>query len=130
MRAHDGGQLYFIETSARVGGACISDMVEAATGVNLWEEWARIEVLGDGYILPPQRQEYGGAVVSLTKDERPDTSAFADPEVFFRLDHKHHLGLVVRSASPQRVEELLADYMGRIARDHLAVLPPSDKPTA
>jgi Biotin carboxylase len=32
MRASDNGQFYFIETSSRVGGASISDMVEAATG--------------------------------------------------------------------------------------------------
>ena len=40
IRAHDGA-LYFLETSARVGGAYIVDVVEAATGVNLWREWAK-----------------------------------------------------------------------------------------
>src|ERR1700723_902963 len=30
LRAHDGGKLYFIEVAARVGGAYISDVVEAA----------------------------------------------------------------------------------------------------
>ena len=40
------GQLNFLETSARVGGAYIVDVVEAATGVNLWREWAKIEDAG------------------------------------------------------------------------------------
>ena len=31
---------YFLETSARVGGAFIVDVVEAATEMNLWREWA------------------------------------------------------------------------------------------
>ena len=44
--AHDG-DWYFLETSARVGGAYIVDVVEAATGVNLWREWARIEIAGE-----------------------------------------------------------------------------------
>src|SRR5205823_9581542 len=38
MKAHADGQFYFIETSARVGGANTAEMVEAATGVNLWSE--------------------------------------------------------------------------------------------
>jgi biotin carboxylase len=131
IRAHADGALFFLETSARVGGANISDMVEAATGVNLWEEWARIELSGDGpYTPPPPREEYGGVVVSLARQERPDTSGFADPEVFYRLDQKHHIGLVVRAPTPERVAALLNDYMGRIARDFQAVLPPADKATA
>jgi biotin carboxylase len=124
------GEVYFLETSCRVGGACISDMTEAATGLNLWEEWAGIELDDANYRTPPLRQEYGGAVVSLARTERPDTSAFADPEVFHRLEQKHHIGLVVRSADPGRVSHLLDDYMARIARDHQAVLPPADKATA
>jgi hypothetical protein len=130
LRSRADGTLYFLETSARVGGACISDMVEAATGVNLWSEWAGVEVLGRRYTLPPLRQEYGGAVVSLARTERPDTSPFNDPEVFHRLDQKHHIGLVLRSPRPERIEELLNWYIVRIARDHQAVLPPADKATA
>jgi hypothetical protein len=130
LRAREDGRFWFLETSARVGGACISDMVEAATGLNLWEEWASIELAGPGaYRLPALRREYGGTVVSLAREEKPDTSAFTDPEVFYRLDQKHHIGLVVRSVDPSRVEALLADYVQRIARDHQAVLPPADKPS-
>ncbi len=131
IRASSDGRVYFIETSARVGGACISDVVEAATGLNLWEEWASVEIAGDGpYKLPPLRQEYGGATVSLARMERPDTSGFDDPEVFYRMDQKSHVGLVVRAPTPERVEELLTDYAQRIARDFQAVLPPADKATA
>ena len=46
IRSHDG-ELYFLETSARVGGAYIVDVVEAATGINLWREWAKIEIAGE-----------------------------------------------------------------------------------
>ncbi len=46
IRAHADGHLYFLECAARVGGAYINEMVEAATGLNLWREWARIEIAG------------------------------------------------------------------------------------
>jgi biotin carboxylase len=130
LRSRADDTLYFLETSARVGGACISEMVEAATGLNLWEEWARLEVLGGHYQLPPLRHEYGGATVSLARTEQPDTSSFDDPEIFYRMDKKHHVGLVVRSPRPERVEELLDRYITRIVRDYQAVLPPASKATA
>ena len=42
----EDGRVYFLETSARVGGAHIADLVEAATGINLWAEWAKVELAG------------------------------------------------------------------------------------
>lgn len=130
IQADADGQFYFIETSARVGGAHISDMVEAATGVNLWEEWANIEMAGDGpYQLPTTRQEYGGVLMSLCKFEQPDYAPFADPEICLRVQQKNHLGLVVRCDTPGRVDDLLDRYREIIARDYLAVLPPAARAT-
>jgi hypothetical protein len=124
---HADGEIYLVETSARVGGANTAEMVEAATAVNLWEEWAAIELRGSDYKLPPLKSLYGGVVVSLAKQEWPDSSQFADPEIVFRLKMKQHIGLVVASESPARVEELLRDYTQRIARDYLMVLPPAER---
>jgi biotin carboxylase len=129
LRAHADGKLYFVETSARVGGANIAEMVEAATGLNLWSEWAAVEIYGSAYQPPPLRRDYGGVLVSLARQEVPDTSGFTDPEIFYRLELKHHIGLVVRASTPARVDELLADYAQRIARDFQAVLPPTDRPS-
>src|SRR5690348_2734730 len=80
LKANADGKLYFIEIAARVGGAYISDVIESATGVNLWREWAKLEV-GAGkirYVLPPVREDYAGVILSLAKQERPDTSAYND----------------------------------------------------
>src|SRR3954469_5522049 len=41
------GAVVFLETSARVGGAFIVDTIEAATGLNLWREWAKVEIAGE-----------------------------------------------------------------------------------
>ncbi len=129
LRAHADGKLYFVETSARVGGANIAEMVEAATGLNLWSEWAAVEIQGAAYQPPPLRSDYGGVIVSLARQEVPDTSGFTDPEIFYRLDLKHHIGLVVRATTPARVDALLADYAQRIARNFQAILPPTDRPS-
>ena len=132
IRAHADGHFYFLECAARVGGAYINEMVEAATGLNLWREWARIEVAGGNgnYRLPPLREEYGAVILSLARQENPDTSAFNDPEIFLRIKKHHHAGLVLRSSDPQRVQTLLAGYAQRFAEEFLAVEPPRDKPTA
>jgi biotin carboxylase len=129
MKAHADGQFYFIETSARVGGANTAEMVEAATGVNLWAEWAKLEIdrTEGKYVLPQQKKRYGGVVLSLAKFERPDTSPFTDAEIVQRIDLKNHIGFVLGSDSAERVEKLLDEYIGRIGRDYSAVLPAADK---
>jgi biotin carboxylase len=120
------GKLYFLEAAARVGGAYIADVAEAATGANLWAEWARIEVCsmrGEPYTLPPLRDEYAGSVLCLARMAEPDTSAFDAPEIVERLRKHHHAGLIVRSPDPERVRALLSEYSERFAEMYLAVEP-------
>ncbi len=128
---HGGdGRWYFLETSARVGGAFIVDVVEAATGINLWHEWARVEVAGEhGSYAPPQAAErIAGLVLSLAKQEHPDLSAYDAPEVVRRLDMPHHAGLIVASPSSARVTELIGEYADRFTRDFYAFAPAPDSP--
>jgi biotin carboxylase len=133
IRAHGDGRLYFLEIAARVGGAFIVELVEAATGIDLWREWARIEVsdlLGVPYELPETRAEYAGSVLCLAQTAEPDTSAFSAPEIVFRMKKHHHAGLIVRSPQSERVRELLDDYAQQFASLYLASMPPPEKPTA
>ncbi len=126
----EDGRVYFLETSARVGGAHIADLVEAATGVNLWAEWAKVEIAGGAspYDAPPGAGDSAGLLVSLARQQHPDTSAYNDPEIVWRMDHEYHVGLIVKSASPERVEELLNLYAGRVQNDFHASAPPRDRP--
>ncbi len=104
LRANSDGKFYFLEVAARVGGAYISDVIEAATGINLWREWARLEV-GAGkqpYQLPPTSHDYAGVLVSLARQEHPDTSAYNDPEIVYRINKYHHAGFVLKSSKPNR----------------------------
>jgi len=130
IRGRDDGKFYFLETSARVGGAHIVELVEAATGLNLWAEWAKIETLleGEKYELPPHRSDYGGLMVSLAKQEWPDLSAYYAPEVAWKLIKRNHAGIVVCSPNYDRVTELLSEYTRRFYEDFFASAPPKQEP--
>jgi biotin carboxylase len=133
IRAHADGRFYFLEIAARVGGAFIADLVETATGVNLWREWARLEVadvLGEKYVLPETFEKYAGSVLCLAKTAEPDTAGFDAPEIVLRMKKHHHAGLLVCSERPERVKDLVDLYCAEFAQRFLASMPPPDKPTA
>lgn len=131
IKANADGQFYFLETAARVGGANIAEMVEGATGLNLWREWARLEVAqarGEAYQVSPHKNNYAGVMQCLARQDYPDLSGYNDLEVYWRSDKHNHAGLIVASPDPERVQHLLDDYAQRFVRDFLAVMPALDKP--
>lgn len=132
LKSRADGNFYFLEVAARVGGAYISDVIEAATGINLWREWAKLEI-GAGkipYILPAARRDYAGVILSLARQENPDTSAYNDPEIATRITKYHHAGFVLRSSSAPRVQQLLDSYAARFTTDFMASQPVPAKPTS
>ncbi|GAC1407874.1 MAG: ATPase [Chloroflexota bacterium] len=116
-------RFYFLEVGARVGGAHTAEMVEAATGINLWREWARLEVLGSEYSLPEHGRQYAGVIVSLAREEFPDTFAYTDPEIVYRVNKHHHVGFVLASETPERIAALQEEYSRRISDDFAASMP-------
>jgi len=124
------GRFVFLETSARVGGAFIVDTIDAATGINLWREWARIEVAGEhgSYSVPPHRDDFSGIVLTLARQEAPDMSAYTDAEIAKTIKKDYHAGLIVSSPDAQRVDALIADYTQRFYRDFFATAPPPERP--
>ena len=130
IKAHEDGQFYFLETAARVGGAYIVDMIQAATGLNMWAEWAKVELATDAqpYKLPEHSEKYAGIIISLSRQEWPDTGAYNDPEIVWRLNTSHHVGLVVVSDNPDRVQALLDDYGKRFYEDFHAAAPHLETP--
>ena len=66
IRAQARGRYYFMEIAARVGGSFIADQIEVSTGVNMWREWARLEVCylrGELYVTPASFELYAGSVL-------------------------------------------------------------------
>lgn len=132
IKCHEDGEFYFLETASRVGGAHLAEMVEYSSGINLWCEWAKIETAmaqGGIYELPAVRTEYSGIIISLSRQEWPDLTPFNDPEIVWKMQESHHVGVIVQSSSRQRVMELMDNYAKRIFADYHASAPARDKPT-
>ena len=123
----DGGkEILFLETSARCGGAHLTDMVEAATGVSLWTEWANIEhsvLTGKKYHLPMVDELQAGIIVTLSRFEKPDYENFTDEEIWWRLHKNYHIGFIFQHKTSKRIEELLAKYAELIRNEYSAAVP-------
>lgn len=130
IKSHETGDLFFLETSSRVGGANIAEMVDVASGVNLWAEWARIETAvlqKKKYKLPRTKKGCAGIVVSLSRFQYPDTSSFTDSEIAWRMEKEWHIGFIVSDKKEERVLDLLDEYTGRISTGFHASAPIPDK---
>ena len=129
IKSDSDGQFYFLEIAARVGGAYIAEVLEAASGANLWREWAKLELQDSSSSkrIRTEGKNYAGIVLSLARQEYPDTSSYDDPEIVYRVSKRHHAGLIVRSAKLERVTELLYSYAQRFADDFIAVVPPLER---
>lgn len=121
IRAEDGG-LYFLETSARVGGGNIDKLIEAATGVVIWQEAAKIEVAsakGEAYTPPTVQPGYAGLIAAPSAVPYADTRGFSDPEIFYRPRSSEFVSLIVRSESKARIDELLQNYAVRFQQEFM-----------
>lgn len=123
IKSKEDGKFYFLEAGARVGAARIPDVIWHATDVCLWHEWARIEIAQGPAETQKPRDGYAGTIITLANSENPDLSAYTDPEICYRQARKWHAGLIVKSDSAERVEELLNQYAQRFARDFTVHVP-------
>lgn len=121
--------VFFLETSARVGGAHIAELVEFTTGINLWAEWAKLECSDDitKYKPPTRKKNYGALMVTLAQQEWPDMSKYDDKEVMWKINKRQHAGLIIASPKKERITELLDSYLPRFYSDFFASLPAAEK---
>jgi hypothetical protein len=131
LKAHSDGKIYFLEVAARVGGP-IFRMSSKPPLASTYGASGRASEVGAGkqpYQLPKPRTDYAGAIVSLARQENPDTSGYNDPEIIYRVAKYHHAGFILKSSTPQRIEELLESYSMRFQADFLATQPVPEKPS-
>jgi hypothetical protein len=132
IRNADTGEFYFLETASRVGGAYLAEMVEAATRINLWAEWAKIEsaVLEQKkYHLGKRQNLYAGILVTLSSHMNPDYALFQDEDLVWTMPDEYHIGLIVKSKNRKKVVELLDKYVKLIFDNNLhAAAPAPEKP--
>lgn len=132
IHCHEDGEFYFLETASRVGGAYLAEMVEAASGINLWREWARLETAearGLIYTLPEIKPSYSGIVISLINQDWPDMTGYERPELYWKMNEKYHIGLIVRDVNREKVLKILEGYTLKIHNELHAAAPVQDKPT-
>lgn len=133
IRSKDDGKWYFLETSSRVGGAHIPDLVEASSSINIWREWSRIEdalLKGKPYEVSKPTGYYSGLIVALIKDKEPDYNEFECDEVVKFLPIDYHVGIVYKSNDSAIVQERLDYAAEKIQAGLLNILPPKGKPTS
>jgi hypothetical protein len=133
LRSFANDSYYFLEIGACVGGAFaggsqfdtqfLDRLVEVSTGVNLWREWAKLEAadLRDASYPPPDSFEgYAGSVVCHGQSALPDQD-MNQPAVVSRFRKDDCAGLILRAATPERVqnlvEELLDAMPGHVRKD-------------
>jgi biotin carboxylase len=129
LQSAAAGSFYLLEVACRVGGAYIANVLEHASGFNLWREWAKLETTADEgtYKTPKTRKEYAGITLALANTDEPDISHYTDEEIVYRIKKPKHVGMIFRSPKQQRIDELLRIYTERITADFLAVVPAKER---
>lgn len=117
----EDNEIYFLESSARIGGALTAEMIEVESGIHSWVEWARMEVAqayGVEYDLPVGvRKSYAGCLYAVTAEKEPDLSRYSGPEIVRKLSSNHHAGIIVSAQNAEEVNQLLMKYKQRIEAD-------------
>lgn len=127
----EDNEWYFLETSSRVGGAHIPDLVEASTGINIWHEWANIEdalLKNKQYKIKERKNNFAGLLIALSKNDNPSMEEFQSPEIEKFLHIPNHIGMVFKSKSSDQIDKSLDSAMEKVLENYLQILPPKEKP--
>jgi len=133
IRGNADGKWYFLETSSRVGGAHIPDLVEASSGINLWREWARIEnalLNHTEYQAPEPTDFFSGLIIALIKEQNVRQEEFECEEVLKFLPLDYHAAIVYKSESGAKIQKRLDEAAEKITGNYLNILPPRGKPSS
>ena len=133
IRGKADGKWYFLETSSRVGGAHIPDLVEASSGINIWREWAKIEdalLRNKSYEVAKPTGFSAGLIIALAKELKPDYEEFECEEVVRFLQIDYHVGIVYKSDKMEMVQQRLDEAAEKINDHHLNILPQKSKPSS
>ena len=76
------------------------------------------------------REDYAGVILSLARQDDPDTAGYGIREVYAANQETPPRGPGVAVVGSSQFPELLERYARRFAEEFLAIEPPRDKPTA
>ena len=101
-------------------------MVEAASGINLWSEWAKIEsalLLEESYQVPVAEENNAGIIATLSKYQYPDYSQFDDDSIWWKMNKEYHVGFIFKDPSKSKITSSLDTYAGRLKDDFHTSIP-------
>jgi hypothetical protein len=106
LRAEADGRYLFTEIAAPVCGPWEVEVVEAATGVNLWREWARLEAAqlrGENYLPPESYEMYAGCVQGSGPECEGRLHAQQAKEIVARRSGGADAGILLRAAEAEQI---------------------------
>lgn len=109
IKSHQDGQFYYIQSSAKVGGNYVAELVETSTGINLWREWAKLEMCSideNAYVCPkPKRNQ--AMVIRIPTDNPPELSnALQHEAIVWRQVSHNHVTVVIKSELNETLYEI------------------------
>jgi len=119
IRSRADGRHYFLQIAAGVAGGVAADLVHAASGVNLWREWAQLEascLRGEAWLIPDSYEGYAGSVICTAQSVEPDATGFDSPEIVSHIQGEHRAGMIVRAQNPEQVAALLNAFGSGLTR--------------
>ena len=81
------------------------------------------KVLAKKYHLPLVDDLQAGIIVTLSKYEKPDYDKFTDPEIWWKLHKKYHIGFIFQHKTEKKIDELLGQYAKVIKEEYATVVP-------
>jgi biotin carboxylase len=118
LRGEADGRHYFLEIAAGVGEGGLGRLVEAGSGLNLWQEWARLEAAhlrGEGYLPCEWFESYAASLEWPAGGLPEDAAELSAPEIAERLRAQGRESVLVRSSKLERVAQLLDGLVRQIA---------------
>lgn len=107
IRSKHDGRFYFIKSSGKVGGNYLAELVEASTGLNLWREWAKIEMsTSDEFSYTcPNWEKKPAMVIRFPSAHPPEMSQHIQhPAIVWRQVSHNHVTIVIRTTTYEELD--------------------------
>ncbi|TNE68581.1 ATPase [bacterium] len=101
------GKFYFIQSSGKVSGHYIAELVEAANGLNLWREWAKMEMAQpqeSAYQCPKPETNQARVVRIPTENPPLCSSRIQHQSIVWRQVSHNHVTVVIKAKSFEELE--------------------------
>lgn len=118
------GRYYFEEIAAGIGHAGEDELVEAASGLNLWREWARLETAhlrGETYVPQEWFENYAASLEWAEGGVGVDVPELRAAEVVSVVERQGMQRAVIRSARLEKVSGLVQKLCARLEEHSLVV---------